>query len=370
MVNLIALAIPLFFVGMGIEGLVARRRGVSIYRLGDSLSDMGCGITQQLVTAFWAAALLVVYETVYQHARLVTLPGWAGWVLAFLGVEVAYYWWHRLSHEVNFLWAAHVVHHHSEDFNLSVALRQSVLTSLSSFPFYLVLAVLGVPTLPYATMVALTTLYQFWIHTPLVKPLGRFEWLFNTPSQHRVHHAINPRFLDKNHGGTFSVWDRLFGTYQVEDERCVYGTTTPLGSYDPLWAQVEYFVKLGRMMRAAPSLGQALQVPFRSPAWKPAWWNEAEAPALDARPAFNPQVTAKVRRYVLVNLGLLSAATFALMLWGDPLPVALRVACVGAVLFGLWSLTRLYEGKGGKGLEYGRLGYSLAVGVALVVLTR
>ncbi|MDX2008537.1 MAG: sterol desaturase family protein, partial [Myxococcaceae bacterium] len=199
--NLIALAIPLFFVGIGLELAVARRRGLSVYRLGDAISDMGCGVVQQLVSNLLGGwVLLAAYDALFAH-RLVELPtAWLPWVAALLGVEFAYYWWHRLSHEVNLLWAAHVVHHHSEDYNLAVALRQSVTTWITTMPFYLPLALLGVPTLPFAVMLGLSTLYQFWIHTELVPPLGWLEKWLNTPALHRVHHAINPQYLDKNHG--------------------------------------------------------------------------------------------------------------------------------------------------------------------------
>ncbi|MBX7100054.1 MAG: sterol desaturase family protein [Myxococcaceae bacterium] len=359
--NLIALAIPLFFLGMGVEAWVALKRKRALFRLGDVIADLGCGVGQQLVTGFYAAALLGAYEWLYQHGRLVTWPTWAGWVGAFLGVEVAYYWWHRLSHEVNLLWAAHVVHHQSEDYNLAVALRQSVTTSLSSFPFFAVLAVLGVPTLPFAVLNSLTTLYQFWIHTELVPKLGVLEKVLNTPALHRVHHAVNPQYLDKNHGATFAVWDRLFGTYAPEEERCIYGTTTPLRSFNPLWAQLEGFARLLRMSRAAPSVGQALAVWFRSPAWKPDWWREDEPPPLDARPVYRASVAPGRTRYVLVQLSVLLAATFCDVMWGAALALPQQVVVATVILLGLWSMSALVESKAfAPKLEAGRLVATLA----------
>ncbi len=247
MPNLIALAIPLFFAAIGVELLVARARHRSVYRLGTALADMGCGITQQLTGVVVGAFALGVYGWAYEH-RFFTLPekSAASWLAAVVGVELAYYWWHRLSHEVNILWAAHVVHHHSEDYNLAVALRQSMTTWATGLPFYVPLAFLGVPTFEYAVVLSLSTLYQFWVHTELVPPLGWFDRWFNSPSLHRVHHATNPRFLDRNHAATFMVFDRLFGTYQVEDEPCVYGTTQPLRSYNVWWAQVAGYVEVVR----------------------------------------------------------------------------------------------------------------------------
>ena len=192
--SLIALAVPLFFLGMAWEGWTGWRRGVRIFRAGDALADVGCGVAQQLVALLLSNALVLeAYSAVYAH-RPWTLPtAWLPWAAAVLGVEVAYYAWHRLSHEVNLLWAAHVVHHQSEDYNLAVALRQSVLTWATALPFYLPLALLGVPPIPFAVVLSLSTLYQLWIHTELVPALPAFERWFNSPALHRVHHAINPR---------------------------------------------------------------------------------------------------------------------------------------------------------------------------------
>ena len=213
----IAFAVPFFFVLIAIELAVARARLRAVYRLADALGDLGCGMIQQVSPVFLAASVLAGYTFVYERLRVVTwsAPA-AAWVVAFVGVDFLYYWWHRSSHEVNVLWAAHVVHHQSEDYNLAVALRQAVLTSYTAQLFYVPLAFLGVPPLVFASVNAISTLYQFWIHTELVGKLGWMEELFNTPSHHRVHHAINPQYLDKNHGAIFIVWDRLFGTFARE----------------------------------------------------------------------------------------------------------------------------------------------------------
>src|SRR5208283_3128983 len=252
--NLIALAIPAFFFFIAVELLVAHRRGIRVYRLADALADLGCGIGQRAVLVLAAAAVLGVYALVYQRARLITFPQgslWP-WALAVVGVELGYYWWHRLSHEVNFMWAVHVVHHQSEDYNLAVALRQAILSPVTVLPFYLPLAVLGVPVVPFAVVDALVTLYQFWIHTELVRRCGPLEAVLNTPSHHRVHHAVNPQYLDRNYGGTFILWDRLFGSFAEEKERCIYGVSHPLRSFNPAWAQLQPWVALCRDAARAP----------------------------------------------------------------------------------------------------------------------
>ena len=294
--NLIALAVPMFFAGMLVELGVAKAKGRQVYRLGDAIADMGCGVTQQLVSLFLATGVLLGgYEWLYQH-RFFTIPTtWLPWVVAVFGVEFAYYWWHRLSHEVNLLWAAHVVHHHSEDYNLAVALRQSVTTWLTTLPFYFPFALLGVPTVCFAVVLGLSTLYQFWIHTRLVDRLpGALEWALNTPSHHRVHHATNPEYLDKNHGAILIVWDRLFGTYADEVAEPRYGLTKPLASFNPLWAQAHYWIELARHSWRAPTVADKIAVWLRGPAWHPAWMDDGAARRLQCCCVSNRSSAARV----------------------------------------------------------------------------
>jgi alkylglycerol monooxygenase len=353
--NLIALAIPLFFVFIGLELAVAKSRGLTVYRTGDALGDLGCGIGQQLVSVLIASAVLsTAYATLYAH-RLVTLPeGVLPWVVAFLTVEFAYYWWHRLSHEVNLLWAAHVVHHQSEDYNLAVALRQSVTTWATTLPFYLPIALLGVPLGVFGAVLSLSTLYQFWIHTELVPPLGKLEKIFNTPALHRVHHGINPRYLDKNHAGIFSFFDVLFGTWEPESERVVYGTTRPINSFNPLWAQVETYVELVALARKAPTVGDAIKVFFASPAWRPAWMGEA--PVRNFAIKYDPPVTPGLRRYVLIMWALVLTGVFSFVMWGAALSAQSTAAISVSVVLSLAALPGLVEQKSwAKPLEVARL---------------
>jgi alkylglycerol monooxygenase len=342
--NLIAMAIPLFFLGIGLELFVARRRGLKVYRLGDAVSDMGCGVVQQLMSNLLGGwVTLLAYQWAFSHRAFDLPTAWLPWVAALVGVELAYYWWHRLSHEVNLLWAAHVVHHHSEDYNLAVALRQSVTTWVTSLPFWLPLGFLGIPTTPFAVMLGLTTLYQFWIHTELIKPLGVLERWLNTPALHRVHHAINPGYLDKNHGATFSVFDRLFGTWQPETERCVYGTTQPLRSFNPAWAQAERYVDLVRLARRAPSLGQALKVFIASPSWRPAWMGEGHP--RDWSVKYEAPAAVGVQRYVLAQWALLMSLTFCFLMWGVHGPLLFKLACAAWLALSVTALPALLEGK-------------------------
>ncbi len=338
--RLIALSIPFFFLLIGIELLVARARRRRVYRLADAVGDLGCGMAQQLVLVFAGAALLAAYAWVHGRFRLFTLDARSAtpWILSFVGVDFLYYWWHRGSHRVNVLWAAHVVHHQSEDFNLAVALRQAVATSFTSLPFYLPMALLGVPPVVYATMVALSTLYQFWIHTELVGKLGPLEWILNTPSHHRVHHAVNPEYLDRNYGAILIVWDRLFGTFAGEAAAPVYGTVKPLGSFNPVWAQLAYFAELWRKAAAFPRGADRLRLLLMPPPWSPQDLAGDPEPEVRAREKHDPPLSAGRRWYVFLQfVPAVVATTFAL--WYKAEAPRAALAAVAALVF--WTLASL-----------------------------
>jgi len=265
----IAAAIPLFFIAIGIELWVAHRRGLKLYRFEDTVTDLACGVGSQISAVFFQPLLLMGMASLFSHFSIWQLSpsSITTWVIAFIGVDFAYYWWHRLSHEVNFLWAAHVVHHQSEEYNLSVALRQALFTQFTTFPFYAPLTLIGVPPQVLGITVALSTLYQFWIHTELVDRLPSFEVLFNAPMHHRVHHAINPKYLDKNYAATLIIWDKLFGTYIEETEQPVYGTVKPIQKYDAIWANLEVWASLWSRAKQAPTLTEGIRLFFMKPEW-------------------------------------------------------------------------------------------------------
>jgi hypothetical protein len=186
--------------------------------------------------------------------------------------DLCYYWLHRMGHERNILWAAHSVHHQSEDYNLSTALRQTSTGFLLSWIFYLPLAVIGVPLGVFVAVASLNLLYQFWVHTRHIPKLGWFEYLFVTPSNHRAHHAQNAIYMDRNYGGVFIVWDRLFGSFQEEldGDPPIFGVTTPLASWNPLWANVQFYAQLAADARRAQSWWDRLRIWFMPTGWRPA----------------------------------------------------------------------------------------------------
>ena len=269
--RLIGFAVPLFLLLVAVEWLVSRRRGAVVYRFQDSVASLATGVVQQaseLWLGLWAAAsYMYIYERF--HLQVWEVDSLADWLLVGLAVDFLYYWFHRASHRVNILWAAHVVHHQSEEYNLTTALRQSSLQPLFNAVFFWPLAVVGVPVTAVALSFTINLLYQFWIHTRLVGDLGPLEWILCTPANHRVHHGSDALYLDKNYGGILIIWDRLFGTYQRERSAPRFGTVTPLRSWNPLWANVVYFHVMLQKARQARRLRDRFYVLVAPPEWQP-----------------------------------------------------------------------------------------------------
>ncbi|XP_070536466.1 alkylglycerol monooxygenase-like isoform X2 [Ptychodera flava] len=210
------------------------------------------------------------YIWVCENLRLLDLAWnspWT-WIFCFLAVDVGYYWFHRFAHEVNFMWAFHQVHHSSEEYNLSTALRQSIFQRYTSWVFYVPIAFFVPPSIALVH-IQFNTLYQFWIHTELIKTLGPLEYILNTPSHHRVHHGRNPYCIDKNYAGTLIIWDRMFGTFTPEDERIVYGVTHPLNSWNPIYIQFCHIIHMWNTFWSMSGIGHKLSVIFKGPGWEP-----------------------------------------------------------------------------------------------------
>ena len=178
---------------------------------------------------------------------------WWAWAILFFAEDLTYYWFHRTSHECRLFWASHVVHHSSQHYNLGTALRQTWTGGLMSFIFWLWLPLIGFPPIMVLTMQAISLLYQFWIHTELVRRLGPLEWVMNTPSHHRVHHGSNQRYLDRNHAGMLIIWDRLFGSFEPEGEKVIYGLTKNINSYNPLRIAFHEWIDIWNDVRTAPT---------------------------------------------------------------------------------------------------------------------
>lgn len=266
------LPIPIFFLSMGFEWLMGYLKKKDIYRLNDSVNNLIIGLGQQLWSLVFKVVLLGVYIWFYEHYAFFKIPAtWWSFVLCLIVFDFFFYWAHRWGHEMNVFWAAHSVHHQSEEYNLSVALRQSWFHSILAFPIFLPIPMMGFDPKIFGAAAVVHTLYQFWIHTKLVGKLHPWvEYWINTPSHHRVHHAVNPKYIDKNHAGVFMIWDRLFGTFQEEDvkDEITYGITTQLKSWNPAWANTHYFVEMFQKARDMNWVDKFKMI-FARPGWLP-----------------------------------------------------------------------------------------------------
>ena len=237
-------AIPLFTLTIVIEFLLAKKKGKKDhYRVNDTVNNLTMGIFSQITDIIAGLTLFLSYAWIYQNYRLLTLENsWPIWIICYIAHDFLYYLFHLISHKVSLVWGSHEPHHSSEEFNYSVALRQGAFQTFFSSPIFFSLAFLGFDPVTWLICGQLNLIFQFLPHTRLVGKLWwPIEFIFSTPSHHRVHHAKNPKYLDKNFGGTFIIWDRMFGTFKEEDEdeTPVYGIITPLQSWNPIWGQVK-----------------------------------------------------------------------------------------------------------------------------------
>jgi len=348
--NLITLSIPAFFILIGIELLFDKLRKSRLYRFNDTVSNLNAGIVSQVVGVFTKFATIGVYIWLYDHVRIFkNIPNnWFTYILLFIGVDFFYYWFHRLSHEVSVLWATHVVHHQSEDYNLSVALRQSATQNFGSFWFYLPLAIIGFTPQLFITIAAVQTLYQFWIHTRVINKMPAwFEYIFNTPSHHRVHHGVNPKYIDRNHGGTLIIFDRIFGTFQDEEEQVHYGITSQLQSWNIAVANFDYYAWIGQQLRKVKNPKDFLYVLVKPPGWRPEYLGGAITPKeIEAdRKLYDAQSNRKIHIYIMAQFVLLLAFTSFFLFGIEKFSDMQKYVAMVFIIYTTINLGALFENK-------------------------
>ncbi|XP_051962600.1 LOW QUALITY PROTEIN: alkylglycerol monooxygenase [Xyrauchen texanus] len=316
-------------------------------KINDFITSVSAGMMSRLPQLIIRSMELSAYIYVWNNFCVYELPwdsAWTWW-LAFLGVDMGYYWFHRCAHELNILWAAHQVHHSSEHYNLSTALRQSTTQQFSSWVFYLPLA-LVVPPSVFAVHIQFNLLYQFWIHTELVKDLGPLEWILNTPSHHRVHHGRNPYCIDKNYAGILIIWDRMFGTFAWESDKVIYGLTHPINTFENWTIQFLNYPYLWQRFWESEGISNKLSVIFKGPGWtpgKPRLGDIADIPEITGEekphdPAWSPALQAyvfiqfilllDVYNNLLMDQMILSEMTVLLM----TAYVLLSLTCLGFII--------------------------------------
>ena len=269
--SIILYAIPVFFILIAAELVAERARKTHYYRINDAITSLSIGVVSRVTGVLRSLVPLTFYVLIFQHFALFEIThNWLTWAAVFVAYDFLYYWNHRFGHERSLFWATHVVHHSSEDYNLTTALRQSS-GSIFNFIFFLPLAFAGVDPVLFVTVASVNLVYQFWVHTQHIRTLGWLEWVLVTPMNHRVHHAQNAIYLDRNYGGVFIVWDRLFCTYQeeLEHEKPIYGVRKALNSFNPIFANLQVYTQLIKDSWGTRNWGDKFKVWFGKTGWRP-----------------------------------------------------------------------------------------------------
>lgn len=346
-INVLAFAVPLFIGLMLLEYFIARKKKLQYFNLHNSIANISIGIAERLCDVLVTGAFYFVYDGLQKRYGLFNIkPGVFLWVLLLLCTDLLWYWYHRLAHEINILWAVHVVHHQSEDYNYTVSARITVLQALVRTCFWAVLPLLGFPAGMITVMLLLHGIYPFFIHTRLIGKLGLLEYVLVTPSHHRVHHASNEQYLDKNYGDVFIIWDKLFGTFKKEDEveETVYGLTKPLNTYSFLWQHFHYVIEIWIAAKQQKAITAKCKIIFGRPAhFDPAVRKTAEK--IFNIKHNNKQLTQPLNRYVVWQVITLLCALFAFILLEANFTLVVKLAFVLTTLLTLINCGAIMEQK-------------------------
>ncbi|MFZ6750788.1 sterol desaturase family protein [Undibacterium sp. Ren11W] len=366
--KIILFASPVFFLLIACEFILAQRRQRHLYRINDAINSLSLGVMSQISGVFLKFLSVGIYAWVYQHSALFALSEesiWV-WISGLLLYDFLYYWLHRMGHQTNLLWAAHVVHHQSEAYNLTTALRQTSSGALFGWIFYLPLALLGYPVKVFIVIALIDLLYQFWIHTQQIDKMGWFDRVFVSPSNHRVHHGVNDLYLDKNYGGILILWDRLFGTFVEEQDAhpVVFGTRSPLRSWNPLWANLEVYAATAKTAWHTQYWRDKWRIWLKPPGWQPDdILRTAAAKKFDlARAEYDPPLSKAKLYYCLIQFALCLQIGTHFLLSAESLPLlsalayGFWLAAVFCILGGLMEQSPAY-----LHLEHARLSLSLLI---------
>ena len=367
-------AIPFFFLLIGFELIAEKIRKTDYYRINDAINSLTAGVLSRMIDIIKALVPFTVYVMLYDNFALFPLPqGMWVWIGVFILYDFCYYWNHRLGHEMSILWAAHVVHHSSEEYNLTTALRQSS-SSLLSWIFYLPLAFLGVDPLLLLSVGSLNLIYQFWVHTRHIPKLGWFEWVFVSPSNHRAHHGQNQIYIDRNYGGVFILWDRLFGSFQEEldSEPPIYGIRKALHSWNPLYANVHVYQQLLKDSWRTKRWRDKWAVWFGRTGWRPTDV-ERDYPLgkvdLSQFKKFDIALSVKLKVYLVVQHILTTGIALGFLLNLARLDLHQQLMIVAVVLYASFSVGVLMENRAyGIWLEWAKQG-AVLVAVAFIGLS-
>ena len=330
--NYMALAVPLFLLLIGIEYWVSKRLGRQLFNFNSSIANMNVGVAERLIDMFTAGSFFFFYDYLQKNYGLFEIrPTLLVWIALILATDFVWYWYHRAGHKINLFWGFHVVHHTSEEFNYTAGTRITVFQAVVRTAFWSVLPLIGFPAPMITTMLIVHGLYPFFTHTQVIGKLGILEYILVTPSHHRVHHASNEAYLDKNFGDMFIIWDKLFGTFAEEKEQPVFGLTKQLDSYSFLWQHFHFLVEIWYSAQQQKGIIAKLKVIFGSPEdFDPAVRRIVEKRFLSKNKV--RVRSQKFRRYVLVQFTVTVITLFFLLLFEHQEETFLQVL-VALVIF-------------------------------------
>ncbi|HET9746468.1 MAG TPA: sterol desaturase family protein [Chitinophagaceae bacterium] len=332
--------IPLFLIFVILEMVADIITQKKAYRFEDTITNISLGIGQQIIEALIKTIFSFLFLWAYKFS-LFKIPDTIWTFLAVVLIcDFIFYWFHRFSHKVNFLWAVHIVHHQSSEFNLSVSLRQPWLHKFAMFAFFLVIPFLGVSPTIMVLAFAVQTFYQFWLHTRFIGKLGILENILVTPSHHRVHHGVNAIYINKNFGNTLIIWDKIFGTFQPENEPVVFGVTQPFTSTNPIWANIYYWKEIIAKVRSKKDLLNKLKIFLQKPVGSP-----PEKIVTAKGEHINSFISGWVKSYIIVQY-ILTFSTGSLFLFRqDSFSFLWKIISVLFIIWSIYSYSALMQKK-------------------------
>jgi alkylglycerol monooxygenase len=362
----LAYAIPLFVILMVIEFWITKKQGRKLHNFQDTIANLNVGIAERLTDCFTAGIFYFVYDYLNQHFGIFNIQsGIISWVALFLVTDLLWYWYHRLGHEVNILWGLHIVHHQSEEFNFTVSARITIFQAIARTFFWSLLPIIGFSTEMITVVLLVHGIYPFFTHTRTVGKLGFLEYILVTPSHHRVHHACNEQYLDKNYSDMFIIWDKIFGTFAEEVEEPVYGLTKPIKSYSFLWQHFHYLLELLHACKQTPGLKGKLRILLSKP--------ETLDPNIREllEPKFLVQVAQEVsstrfRNYIVIQISVVLVSLFYLIYNQEQLPTLVQVFTSLIILVTLVNCGAILEQRRWVFyLEYSRLLLFIPISISL-----
>ena len=365
----ITYAVPFFLIALLIELAYGIAINKNTYRLNDAISNLFMGTlrtSNKLIIIGAAGYVFYLAETHFALWRMDASSPFT-WIFAFIIYDFFYYWFHRISHERQIFWASHVAHHQSEDYNLSTALRQTGTGAFVSWIFYIPMFLIGIPSYVFISVASLNLIYQFWVHSEHIPKLGWFENYFVTASNHRVHHAQNEQYIDKNYGGVFIIWDRIFGTHKIEDENeaCIYGIRGTLNTFNPIWANLHIYVKIIKEIWSSKDWKDKLYAPFARTGWIPKSLpyqiEKDNFNALNFK-KFNPIISRHHKIYALFQYLFITYIFLAFIQSGYLNYFQLWIT-ISMMAFTMYCTSLWFDGKEGIKIELIRLTLCVSIGI-------